>query len=231
MKIHYLQHVEFEDPGYILQWVENRGDQLTSTRFFENDALPEAGDIDWLIIMGGPMSVHDDHIYPWMRKEKDFIRDVINRDKPVLGICLGAQLIAEVLGATIYRNGEKEIGWFPIHKLPMNDETGVLTLMPKRMKAFHWHGETFDLPDGAQHLVRSDACPNQAFMSNDKVLGLQFHLEITESGVKRLVENCSEEITTGPYIQNSRSMLSECDFIEKCHLIMSGILGYLVKQV
>ena len=228
MKLHYLQHVPFEDPGYILQWAETKGYQLTSTRFFESDALPAADDIDWLIIMGGPMSVHDEDTCTWMKQEKRFIKDVINRDKPVLGICLGAQLIAQALGAEVFRNHEKEIGWFPIQKLPTNDKNGVLTLMPKRMTVFHWHGETFELPEGAQHLAKSEACLVQAF-SYKKTLGLQFHLEMMAEGVKQLVAECSNDITEGAFIQNSEIIMNEIDFLEKNHLIMSSILDHMAK--
>lgn len=228
MKLHYLQHVPFEDPGYILQWAEIKGYQLTSTRFFENDALPAVDDIDWLIIMGGPMSVHDEDICTWMKQEKRFIKDFINRDKPVLGICLGAQLIAEALGAPVFRNHEKEIGWFPIQKLPANDKNGALTLMPKRMTVFHWHGETFELPEGAQHLAKSDACLVQAF-SYKNILGLQFHLEMMADGVERLVAECSNDITEGAFIQNSEIIMNEIDFLEKNHVIMSSILDHMAK--
>ena len=114
MNIHYLQHVPFEDLGSIKNWAKIRGHRVTATRFYRAEPLPFLDELDWLIIMGGPMNIYEEDKYPWLGHEKRFIEEVIKTDKVVLGICLGAQLIADVLGVRIYENIHKEIGWFPI---------------------------------------------------------------------------------------------------------------------
>jgi len=182
MRAHYLQHVHFEGLGSIASWLQHKGYEITHTAFFDEPNLPEAETIDFLIIMGGPMSVNDASIYPWLAAEKAFIREVIALGKPVLGICLGAQLIASTMGAKIYPNSHKEIGWFPIEAVPTNKNDTFA--FPAFFEVFHWHGETFDLPPSASLLASSTGCKNQAFQLGKNVMGLQFHLEMTADSVK-----------------------------------------------
>src|SRR3990172_6278221 len=177
MRAHFFQHVPFEGLGSIAPWLEARGASVTGTRFFEEWTLPMANDVDLLIVMGGPMSVNDESIHPWLKDEKRFIKEAIARGKPVFGVCLGAQLIANAMGARVYANAEKEIGWFPIHRVD-KPRAGDAFQFPKDSLVFHWHGETFDLPPGAVPLARSEGGENQAFQLGHKVIGLQVHLEI-----------------------------------------------------
>jgi len=135
--------------------------------------------------------------------EKQFVRDAIAREIPVLGVCLGAQLIASALGARIYPNAVKEIGWFPIEAVPA---PGAAFSMPSECLAFHWHGETFDLPDGAVRIARSQACENQAFQFKRHVVGLQFHLETTPESLAALLDNCRHELVPGPYVQTEAEL-------------------------
>ncbi|MFZ3157950.1 MAG: gamma-glutamyl-gamma-aminobutyrate hydrolase family protein, partial [Smithella sp.] len=177
MRAHYLQHVEFEGLGSIASWLEADGYEITNTRLFESAKFPNLKEIDLLVVMGGPMSVNDEDDFPWLVSEKQFIREAINSGKPVLGICLGAQLIASAAGAKVYSNPVKEIGWFPIYGISSQDVS--IFSFPPSVKVFHWHGETFDLPSGAIRLAKSDGCENQAFQIGKPVIGLQFHLETT----------------------------------------------------
>jgi GMP synthase-like glutamine amidotransferase len=126
--------------------------------------------------------------------------------KYVLGICLGAQLIASAQGARVYKNPEKEIGWFPIEAVPHEDPS--LFRFPSSMRVFHWHGETFDLPPGATRLARSAACENQAFQIGRRTIGLQFHLETTPDSARTLIENCRDELAGGAYVQGEETILS-----------------------
>jgi GMP synthase-like glutamine amidotransferase len=188
MRAHVLQHVPFEGPGSIGPWLERHGATVTTTRFFELEPLPEASDVDFVVALGGPMSANDEARLPWLVAEKRFLRDVIGREVPVLGVCLGAQLIAGSLGARVYRNPQKEIGWFPI-----TTEADALGLRDG-LRVFHWHGET---------------CRHQAFRIGRHVIGLQFHLETTPAGARALVEHCRAELVPGPYVQTERAILAE----------------------
>jgi GMP synthase-like glutamine amidotransferase len=138
--------------------------------------LPIEG-VHGLIVMGGPMSANDELAY--IRRELDLIREAVAAGMPVLGVCLGAQLIAKALGGRVYRNPVKEIGWFPIGWTEAAGRDPLLAGLGEPETVFHWHGETFDLPEGAQWLAASEACRNQAFRFGRNVYGFQFHLEVT----------------------------------------------------
>jgi len=207
MKIHYLQHVPFEGLGSIESWAKLRGHDVTCTKFHAHGSLPGANRFDWLIIMGGPMNVYQEERYPWLVDEKRFIEQAINEQKVVIGICLGAQLLAAVMGARIYANEHKEIGWFPVTKTSGAAQSRIFHDFPDEIEVFHWHGDTFDLPSGAIRTASSAGCENQAFVYNDRVTGLQFHLESTAASVQQLVEHCGDELVGGRYIQSREQML------------------------
>lgn len=229
MRAHYFQHVPFEGLGSIGPWLKKSGFEITSTRFYESAKLPNLKTIDLLVVMGGPMSVNDEDRFPWLVAEKQFIWNAITKSKPVLGICLGAQLIANALGAGVYPNKAKEIGWFPIHGILPSGHT--FFKFPESMKVFHWHGETFDLPPGAIRLAKSDACENQAFQYGKSVIGLQFHLETTPKAAQDLVFNCRAEMTPGPFIQTEKEMLStNPDQYTAINDLMADILSFLLVQ-
>lgn len=223
MRIGVLQHVAFEPPAGIAEWALARGHELETTRLYAGDAVPEAARADALVIMGGPMNIRDEIRHPWLVAEKRLIGDVIRLDKPVLGVCLGAQLIADVLGARVYRNRDKEIGWFP---LTATRESGIHPRyrLPERFTAFHWHGETFDLPDGAVHLARSEACEHQMFALGDRVLALQFHLEAVRTGIADMIRNCEADITPGKFVQSGGAMLDESVDFETPHRLLASLL-------
>jgi GMP synthase-like glutamine amidotransferase len=208
MRVHYLQHVPFEGPGSIAPHLQARGHVLSSTLLYDKATLPATAAIDCLIVLGGPMGVHDDAQYPWLAAEKAFIREVIAQDKPVLGICLGAQLIATVLGARVYRNTHREIGWFPVHREADTAASPLASVLPQEAAVFHWHGDTFELPEGATLLASSAACRNQAFLYRERVLALQFHLETTPEGVEALISNCGAELDGSRYVQNAAALLA-----------------------
>jgi GMP synthase-like glutamine amidotransferase len=136
MKIHYLQHVHFEGLGYIESWLHENEVTVSSSRAFEYARFPELAEFDGLIVLGGPMSVNDVDLYPWLKREIRFIADTIAVGKPVLGICLGAQLIAKAMGASVYKNEHKEIGWFPVERVVLLRQHLVETLLPERAEVF-----------------------------------------------------------------------------------------------
>ncbi len=225
MKAHVLQHVAFEDIGSIAGWLRARAAEVSVTRFYQDARLPDLKDLDLIIAMGGPMSVNDESEVPWLRSEKQFVRDAIERGIPTLGICLGAQMIASALGSRVYRNTVKEIGWFPIEAVPAAPGSFKF---PSTCKVFHWHGETFDLPPGAVLLAKSAGCRNQAFQLKQNVIGLQFHLEITPEGTHAILGNCSNELVPGPYIQ-SREELStiRAEAYYSINRLMEHVLSYV----
>lgn len=224
MQIHYIQHVAFEGLGNIEDWVRRNDHTLTATRPYLNEAFPPIETIDLLIVMGGPMNIYEENKYPWLGKEKRFLDQAIAKGRSVLGICLGAQLLADVLGAPVFANEHKEIGWFPVQTTAMAENSRIFAALPASFEAFHWHGDTFDIPDGAKHVVRSVGCENQAFIYEERIVGLQFHLETTLASAQQLVANCGDEIVPGPYIQDPETMLAESQRFTAINAIMQALL-------
>ena len=224
MRAHYLQHVPFEGLGSIEPWLRHAGYEITNTPFYASSVLPPIKAIDFLVVMGGPMSVNDEDSIPWLGAEKRFIRNVIDSGKTVLGVCLGAQLIASALGADVYRNPVKEIGWFPVQSVPQN---GILSFrFPAVTEVFHWHGETFALPPGAVLLASSAACVNQAFQIGASVIGLQFHLETTIESARDMVSNCRHELIPSQYVQTEKELLSATP---ACYCSINQLMGNILS--
>lgn len=227
MKVHVLQHVPFEGIGSMASWLAERNAAISSTRFFENPVLPISEGLDLIIAMGGPMSVNDEATLPWLRPEKEFVRAAVAHGVPVIGICLGAQLIASALGARVYRNAAKEIGWFPIRATAGGADTFCF---PEQCTVFHWHGETFDLPAGAVRLAQSAACQNQAFQFKRHVIGLQFHLETTPESAGAILDNCGDELVPGPYVQTEAELRQvAAGAYAGINRLMGEVLSYVTK--
>lgn len=227
MKVHYLQHVPFETPGSILPYLHDKGAQIHASHLYKNDDLPEVKDFDLLIVMGGPMSIHDNDEYPWLAPEKALIKAAIDSDKKVLGICLGAQLIADVMGASVSKNTHREIGWFDISPSAALADTILADAFPEQVSVFHWHGDTFAIPDDAIHLASSDACQNQGFIYDDRVIALQFHLEITREGASGIINNCRNELDGSTFVQSEREILANSQGYENINLLMNQLLNLL----
>lgn len=206
MRMAVLQNVPFEGPAAIADWAEARGVPLREAHLYRGTELPRLDSFEMLTIMGGPMSANDETRFDWLGLEIVLIREAVAGGKIVLGICLGAQLIAKALGAKVYPAKVKEIGWFPVTRVGNQHE--VLASFPETFTAFHWHGETFDLPDGATRLAETEAVPNQAFAVGPRALALQFHLEANPNSVRALLENASGEIGNGPYEQQPDAIIA-----------------------
>jgi GMP synthase-like glutamine amidotransferase len=225
MRLHAFQHVAFEDLGSIQSWCQKKGIETHTTRFFQNEPLPPLADVTHLVVLGGPMGVGDRAHLPWLEAEMQFIRRVIEAGGAVLGICLGAQLLAAALGARVYRNPEPEIGWFPVHRVSQAHADEATAFLPANLEVFHWHGDTFDLPVGTQRLAYSAACRNQGFYRGRRLIGLQFHLETTRSGVEALLTHCGNELVEGrPYIQSAATIGAVTDRFEPNQTVMRALL-------
>lgn len=224
MRVHYIQHVEFEDPAGMLDYFKNKKFQVNSTKLFLGEKLPLLKDFDFLVIMGGPMGVSDEEKYTWLKDEKKFIKDAINSGKKMIGICLGAQLIAEVMGATVSKNRYREIGWFPVKKSPLLQESFFDSVLPSEFNAFHWHGDTFAIPEGAIPIGSSEACENQGFIYDERVAALQFHLETTYESAAALIKNCGHELDGSRYVQSGEDILSHEEKFSSIMKIMDRIL-------
>jgi GMP synthase-like glutamine amidotransferase len=228
MKIHILQHAHFEGPGYITEWVAKHSHNLTFTRFYETFAIPLPVDIDLLIVLGGPMSVNDTKQYPWLCDEKDYIYHLAKNGCKILGICLGAQLIASAFGLDVYPSRMKEIGWFPVQKNP-HLEHDFLKKLSAKLPAFHWHGETFEIPGRADRLFSSEACNNQGFVINKRVFALQFHWEVNKESVQQLIAHSGDDLSKGQFVQSAESLLATDKDFAVINQRMEELLDYIAN--
>ncbi|MFT3951561.1 MAG: type 1 glutamine amidotransferase [Oscillospiraceae bacterium] len=231
MILQYLQHNDFETPGSILDWARECGAEVRGTMLFAGEALPDPESFDWLVVMGGPMNVYEEEKYPWLAAEKTLIRAAGERGKTVLGLCLGAQLIAAAYGGAVTRNPEPEIGWHTVRLTEEAERMPTLAGFPRELTVFQWHGDTFSaLPQGATRIAAGDACYNQAFCIGARVFGFQFHLENTAQIIESLLTNCADEMTDAPYVQSPVEIASRPDCIRACNAYMKQFLDALAQS-
>lgn len=226
MRIHSLLHDSFEDSGYIRVWAEDNGHPFSETQLFSGEKMPNPEEYDLLVVMGGPMNVYEEEKYSWLSEEKRYLKSAIDSGKKILGICLGAQLIASVLGADVTKNATSEIGWFEVKKTDECKDTALCSRIPDRFFSLHWHGDTFAIPNGSVHLFRSAACKDQGFLYGNTVLGLQFHPEAARENLQNLVDNCPGDIAEdSEFVQTVTEILDE-SHIGPANEIMAVILDY-----
>jgi GMP synthase-like glutamine amidotransferase len=223
--------VSFEDAANIGRWAKLRGHSLAYTHFFKDESLPPLEWFDMLAIMGGPMNVYEHDEYPWLAREKEFIRRAIDAGKKVIGVCLGAQLIADVLGGTVTANAHKEIGWHTVKQTPPSIQSKAFSALPPEMTVFQWHGDTFSIPPGAVQLASGSACENQAFQYGNHVLGLQFHMEYSEESVEKMLKHCAHELVDAPYINTPEQIRAGYDNIPRNTAWLYTLLDAFVSDV
>ena len=196
-----FQHDPFEDLGFFAEVLDRQGAEYRVVRLFHGETPTE----DWqhvsaLIILGGPMSVDEEDIFPFLRWERKIIRAAIDETVPMLGVCLGAQLIAATLGSAVFPGPVKEIGWSPISITPHGQVDSLLGYLPESATVFQWHGDGFELPPGAIRLASSVNYLNQAFRLGKSIYGLQFHLEVTPRMIERWIDERSKDLALAPYV-------------------------------
>jgi GMP synthase-like glutamine amidotransferase len=219
-----LQHVEFEGPAAVADWAVEHGFPFRLFHLYRDTTLPSLADFDMLTVMGGPMSANDEARLSWLGPEITLVREAIAAEKTLLGICLGAQIIAKALGARVYPGSAKEIGWFPVQR------TGSHPLfdgLPDSFTPFHWHGDTFDLPHEGKLLAKSEITETQAFAVGQRVLGLQFHMEATEESVRALLKGAAHEIGHGGFEQQPATILASSNQCASLRPLLDTVLGGL----
>ena len=231
MRIHYLLHIPEEQPAGAYLWGEKRGYCQSSTKFYQEDTLPSLDTFDLLIIMGGSMGIYQEVEFPWLKQEKLFIRQAIDKGKLVLGICLGAQLIADTLGAKVIKSSHSEIGWFPLTITKDGIENSYFNNLSKLSKVLHWHGDMFELPDVAQLLASSAGCQNQAFSYKENVLALQFHLEMTSQSLEDIIKLDEKSLIKDTYIQTKGEILANQNLLSTCNRAFFGMLDDFVGNI
>lgn len=200
MRIRVLQHTLDTPPGSVLQWLEAKKLDWKVDRLFEGEPVPKADEVDWAISLGGAMNCDEDHLYPFLAEEKKLLAEMVEKRKAVLGLCLGGQLLARALGASVRQHEGWEVGWHPLQ-----------VSSGERLVAFQWHQDTFDLPEGARRIATNPFCPNQGFMFGSTAVGLQFHPEATEEWIASCLQN--ENFPSGPFVQTRERILDEIGFL------------------
>ena len=232
MRLHVLQHVPFEGLGHIDSWIRRRGHRLTLSRLYEGAKLPDPEAFDRLVILGGPLNIHEEAAYPWLVEEKALIKAALAAGKSAVGICLGAQLLADGLGSRVYAGSHREIGWFPVRLTAAGQRTALTEGLPAVTTVFHWHGDTFDLPPGAVHLFESEACANQAFVRGPH-LGMQCHVEMTPEMIASWCEHWPEEVAgveVREAIQTPETMLREApDRLPAMRRFADALYGHWIR--
>ncbi|TNF33149.1 MAG: amidotransferase [Gammaproteobacteria bacterium] len=230
MNIHVWQHVPFEGPASIRQWAMSRNLAVECVPVWQVAPRLPGPETRLVVVMGGPMGVHDTTEHPWLLAEKQCLREVIDAGIPLLGVCLGAQLIADVLGATVTKNAHREIGWFAITRDECVADTWLGPLWPDTLQVLHWHGDTFAIPAEATRLAGSHACANQGFLYRDHVLGLQCHLETTAAWLERLLHHCSNELDDSRFVQDAGSLREGLKHSDAMHAVLGHVLDGLMEQ-
>ncbi len=226
MRWHCLQHLPDEGPGHAAAWLATHGHTLTFTRLFEpTPAFPALAEFDGLLILGGAMSVHDEAEFPWLALEKAFLREALRAGKLTLAICLGAQLVAQALGGEVRPNPEPEIGFWTVRFSAKALTHPLLRGWPDKATVLHWHADTFTVPPGAVRVGMSAGCAAQGFVWGDGIIGLQFHPEMTEEMVEKLInfEN-HETVEEAEFIQTATQIRSKLKSVWKGRKLLEQLL-------
>ena len=212
MNVLIMKHIEIEGPG-LIEYCLKQGNIFYQILNLSTAAhFPKLDDLTHIILLGGPMNVHEEDRYPFLREEDLFIKEAIQRGKSILGICLGAQLIAKALGAKVFKAPMKEIGWYDVSLTEIGSKDPLFSTLPKTFPVFQWHEDTFELPRSSKLIATSPSVPHQAFRYGEKVFGLQFHLEVTEEMIQEWMRTYEEELKgSQPSLFSKLKILTDTD--------------------
>lgn len=230
MHLHYFQHDHFEDLGYIAEWAAVHNFTISCTRLDIKPDLPSHNAYDWLVVLGGKMGVYETDQHEWINTEIEFIKEAIALGKVVIGICLGAQMVAKALGARVYKNTEPEMGFYPVHFNKNAQTDSFFSHFPKSLTVMHMHFDTFELPEGAISLAESEITACQAFRIGKNVFALQFHFEVSVENAAFFIQEVTPEIIPGRMVQQPSEMLA---YINHCNLnnqIFAKLLTNIKQQ-
>lgn len=207
MRLHVIVHAPFEKLGAIKNWAKDKAHTITETHIYNNENLPPQNEFDFLIVMGGPQSPLQTGKFPYLLDEIAFIKSTVKAKKPIIGICLGAQLIGEALGAKTEKSEFKEIGLYPVQLTKEGLEDPVFKTFGREFNVMHWHNDMPGIAKNAVLLAKSKGCAHQAFRYGDRIYGLQFHLEMTSEILHDLIGNCEKDLTPNKYVRSKEEMV------------------------
>lgn len=228
MKVQILQHISVKPPGSILDWLEENNYDYRINYIKRGDCLPEENETDFLIVLGGALNVNDEAANPWLKDEKAFVRKIIDAEKPVLGICLGAQIIATALDMKVEKNTKSEIGWFDILLTEAGKADPFLKSIPSKFTPLHWHNDIIRLQGGLLPLAFSRATDVQAFRYKN-ALALQFHLEQTHDSLDRMLDRVENIIKEDTFVQTSHTIKESYSNIQQSSEYLKIILNNIIK--
>jgi GMP synthase-like glutamine amidotransferase len=232
LRLHLLEHDPLDLSGTNIDlWARDRGHTVSRTYVCSGDPLPELADLDWLMVMGGSPHAYDEVANPWLPAEKALVARALDRGTPILGICFGAQVLAEALGGSLYPAGCGEIGWHEVRLTEEGRRSFLFRNLPDRFETFHWHVDHFTLPPGCLRLAESSAAPNQAFLCPGRpVAGFQFHPEYTLELVDYFAREHSETWVPDTFVPGPEAVLARNRTMEKTYWLMETLLDNLIAS-
>lgn len=227
MKLNILSHASFEALGSIDQWVDRMGHTTQVCCPYKGQPVPNINDFDGLIIMGGPQSAVEIEKYPYLQAELDLIVQAVTANKPVLGVCLGAQLISAAFGSPAERSPIHEVGFFPVTLNEAGNQSSLLQDLPSCLITGHWHYDMPGVPENAQVLAASEGCPRQIIQYGVRVLGMQCHLELTRAETEVFIKKCPQDLTPGKFVQTPDEMrTTDFDLMAKyMHAVLNRLFS------
>ena len=230
MRIHCLQHVPWQGRAFLPLWADAQGHEWQVTLVPEAERLPEPDSFDALVIMGGPMSLREQAKYPWLIAEQRLLEHALERGQPFLGICLGAQMLAAVHGASVRRGRQSEIGWYPLQLTAEHRDTWLGDALPEGLETFFWHDDVFETPTDAVRIAGTEASPHQAFVTGT-ALALQFHLEVTPEWAAHLAKRDAVQLVPSRYVQSATDILGRpASSYDQNNAVMATLLERWIGQ-